>query len=357
MSGGSLVGRRPVRPRRSVTGGPVSGRAPERRPGAQRFVVRLGGWRGAARGHDALVDVDGRLTGVILALRDRDPARRRSAEDPAATRRRSCRGVSWAPASHRDCDADTPARSAPSSTTSRCSTRWSGTWRRAARASARSAHVRRARTSRRPDCVPTPATASSPWPVCGCAQAPSGPASASTPSSAPSVRSRPPVPAFTASPTPWSSPRRRSVSCSRLSSLRGRRRAGRARSIVRPRVPWPRYATARPSSIACEHPVLDTRLLSRLVHGTDADHTLEAVAERLGVRIIGRHSALGDALTTAEILVRLLELLNRRGLVTLGATLDALRSSRPDRPGLQLPHPRRDHPRGRGAGRRGPRAR
>jgi DNA polymerase III epsilon subunit family exonuclease len=77
------------------------------------------------------------------------------------------------------------------------------------------------------------------------------------------------------------------------------------------------------------HPVLDTRLLSRLVHGWGPQHTLEAVAERLGVKVIGRHSALGDALTTAEIFVRLLALLKKRGLVTFGATLDALRRSHP----------------------------
>jgi DNA polymerase III epsilon subunit family exonuclease len=83
--------------------------------------------------------------------------------------------------------------------------------------------------------------------------------------------------------------------------------------------------------VTLDHPVLDTRLLSRLVHGTDADHTIETVALRLGVSIIGRHSALGDALTTAEILVRLLELLKRRGLPTLGQILDALRRSGPRR--------------------------
>ena len=77
------------------------------------------------------------------------------------------------------------------------------------------------------------------------------------------------------------------------------------------------------------HPLLDTRLLSQFVHGRGSEHTLEAVAERLGVKMIGRHSALGDALTTAEIFVRLLALLKSRGLVTLGATLDALRRSRP----------------------------
>jgi DNA polymerase III epsilon subunit family exonuclease len=76
------------------------------------------------------------------------------------------------------------------------------------------------------------------------------------------------------------------------------------------------------------HPILDTRLLSRLIHGPEADHTIEAMAHRLGVTVIGRHSALGDALTTAEILVRLLDLLARRGVATLGQLLDALSRSR-----------------------------
>jgi DNA polymerase III subunit epsilon len=79
--------------------------------------------------------------------------------------------------------------------------------------------------------------------------------------------------------------------------------------------------------VTLDHPVLDTRLLSRLIHGTDADHSLEAVARRLGVSIRGRHSALGDALATAEILARLLELLQRRGLASLGQVLDAIRRS------------------------------
>jgi DNA polymerase-3 subunit epsilon len=81
--------------------------------------------------------------------------------------------------------------------------------------------------------------------------------------------------------------------------------------------------------VTLEHPVLDTRLLSMLIHGTDADHSLEAVAQRLGVSIRGRHSALGDALATAEILARLIELLQRRGLASLGQVLDAIRRSGP----------------------------
>jgi DNA polymerase III epsilon subunit len=75
-------------------------------------------------------------------------------------------------------------------------------------------------------------------------------------------------------------------------------------------------------------PILDTRLLSRSLHGPGEGHTLEAIAARLGVTVRGRHSALGDAQTTAEILVRLLALLERRGIRTLGQALDAVRGSR-----------------------------
>jgi DNA polymerase-3 subunit epsilon len=76
------------------------------------------------------------------------------------------------------------------------------------------------------------------------------------------------------------------------------------------------------------HPVLDTLLLSEVVHGPLEGHRLEVVAERLGVAVRGRHSALGDALTTAEVFVRLVELLDKRGIRTLGEALDATRQVR-----------------------------
>jgi DNA polymerase III epsilon subunit family exonuclease len=75
-------------------------------------------------------------------------------------------------------------------------------------------------------------------------------------------------------------------------------------------------------------PILDTRLLSRSLHGPAEGHTLEAIAARLGVTVTGRHSALGDALTTAEILVRLVALLGNRGVRTLGEALEAVRGAR-----------------------------
>ena len=67
-----------------------------------------------------------------------------------------------------------------------------------------------------------------------------------------------------------------------------------------------------------DQPVLDTLLLSSVVHPNEPGHALEAIAERLGVAVAGRHSATGDALTTAEVFLKLLPLLHGRGIVTLG---------------------------------------
>lgn len=68
------------------------------------------------------------------------------------------------------------------------------------------------------------------------------------------------------------------------------------------------------------HPVLDTVLLSAVIFGTTEDHTLDALCARLNVDIPPerRHTALGDAQATAEVLVRLLPLLEGLGLTTLG---------------------------------------
>ncbi len=53
-------------------------------------------------------------------------------------------------------------------------------------------------------------------------------------------------------------------------------------------------------------PVLDTRWLSRLLYPDQRQHSLDAVAARVGVPIpANRHRALGDALLTAEVFVAL----------------------------------------------------
>ncbi|MEM1126635.1 MAG: exonuclease domain-containing protein [Bacteroidota bacterium] len=66
-----------------------------------------------------------------------------------------------------------------------------------------------------------------------------------------------------------------------------------------------------------EHPVLDTLLLSSALLPGHEDHSLDAVAERLGVAVTGRHTALGDALTTGGVFLKLLALLEAEGVTTL----------------------------------------
>jgi len=66
-----------------------------------------------------------------------------------------------------------------------------------------------------------------------------------------------------------------------------------------------------------ENPVLDVLLLSLYVHPGQKDHSLEAIAGRLGTRIYPRHTSMGDALTTAEIFLQLIALLKNKGVNTL----------------------------------------
>ena len=77
------------------------------------------------------------------------------------------------------------------------------------------------------------------------------------------------------------------------------------------------------TGVRFDHPVLDTLLLSSIVHPAEDHHGLEAIAERLGIAIGGRHTALGDALATADVFVRLLPLLAKQGIVTLGQARSA----------------------------------
>lgn len=77
------------------------------------------------------------------------------------------------------------------------------------------------------------------------------------------------------------------------------------------------------TGLVFSHPVLDTLLLSAVVHPNQESHRLEAIAERFNITVLGRHTALGDAFVTAEVWLRLLPLLQAMGINTLRQAREA----------------------------------
>lgn len=79
----------------------------------------------------------------------------------------------------------------------------------------------------------------------------------------------------------------------------------------------------RNTGLVFDHPVLDTLLLSAVVHPNQESHRLESIAERFNIQVMGRHTALADALVTAEVFLRLIPLLQAMGICTLGQAREA----------------------------------
>ena len=77
----------------------------------------------------------------------------------------------------------------------------------------------------------------------------------------------------------------------------------------------------RETGIVFDHLVLDSLLLSVFLEPESANHGLDAIAERLGVTVEGRHTALGDSLATAAVFLRMLSMLETRGVRTLGQAI------------------------------------
>ena len=71
------------------------------------------------------------------------------------------------------------------------------------------------------------------------------------------------------------------------------------------------------TSVKFINPVLDTMLLSAVAQPAHTDHSLNAIAERLGVQVIGRHTAIGDAIATGQIFLKLIPLLESMGITNL----------------------------------------
>ncbi len=79
------------------------------------------------------------------------------------------------------------------------------------------------------------------------------------------------------------------------------------------------------TGVRFNHPVLDTLMLSAVAHPQQQNHNIESIAARLGVNVVGRHTALGDAIVTGEIFLKLLPLLAADGITTLRQAREASR--------------------------------
>jgi DNA polymerase-3 subunit epsilon len=77
------------------------------------------------------------------------------------------------------------------------------------------------------------------------------------------------------------------------------------------------------TGIRFRQPVLDTLLLSAVIHPNQESHKLDVILERLGIDIAKRHNALEDALATGEVFLRLVPLLAEQGILTIRQALEA----------------------------------
>jgi len=77
------------------------------------------------------------------------------------------------------------------------------------------------------------------------------------------------------------------------------------------------------TGVIFENPVLDTLLLSLVVEEGLVDYTLESIGRRFGVQAAGGHPAMDDCFVTAQVFLRLLELLEAQGIKTLGQAISA----------------------------------
>ncbi len=75
---------------------------------------------------------------------------------------------------------------------------------------------------------------------------------------------------------------------------------------------------ARRSRLAPFPVALDTLLMSTVLWPErDVRHGLDALTERLGIEVVDRHTARGDALATARAFIAMAPLMEQRGLVTM----------------------------------------
>ncbi len=77
------------------------------------------------------------------------------------------------------------------------------------------------------------------------------------------------------------------------------------------------------TKIKFDGPVLDTLLLALIVYPMFEKHNMVAIARFAGIDIVGRHTAIGDASATAQIFLKLIPLLAKKGIHTLNDAIEA----------------------------------
>lgn len=82
----------------------------------------------------------------------------------------------------------------------------------------------------------------------------------------------------------------------------------------------------RALGIQFRNPVLDTGILSTMIFGRHESHTLDALISRLGISLPAskRHTALGDAIATAEAFVKIKAMMMGKGITRFGDIAEAL---------------------------------
>ncbi|MCH8487858.1 MAG: hypothetical protein LAT75_13395 [Candidatus Cyclonatronum sp.] len=81
------------------------------------------------------------------------------------------------------------------------------------------------------------------------------------------------------------------------------------------------------SGLSFTQPALDTLLLSSVLFPDAEAHGLEVLCAKFGITVKGRHSALGDAIATAEVFAYLIPLLAERGITTLAQARELSKDS------------------------------
>lgn len=69
--------------------------------------------------------------------------------------------------------------------------------------------------------------------------------------------------------------------------------------------------------------VLDTLLISVFLDHESHNHSLDGITKQMGITIEGRHTALGDALATAKVLLKMISRLEAREITSLRRIVDA----------------------------------